>query len=478
MEKKFSFGLGLYSLAVLGLGNACGPSQSTFTAVQKVGAPKPVVDAKSGDQNGNAVKPKQPAPVIGIKDPVQPSQPAAGEKKLVTASEKFEVSASSPPSDFVFVVDGSRSMETLIGKIMDGFETINSADYPPDTKMAVMNMLSHKLDNPSEALAAESIWSLYSEDLAENNRTDFRSTFTLENVKLFLDAQPGYLKFINSASVAAYKQKADTLSYSYKYNVANSPTITEKLERLLRPGKTNSTYPLPVCQNAWFTPTETNEYSQRCLRAAMQINEIVHIESGLTAVHQMLKKNKAMPLFRDKAAVHFVFISDTHDPGDSGFANFTGYMEKLPKFADIESAARETSTPIRSVKLHGVVPFTADNCADNEYQRGLAKSPQVVEPQKIFGGSYLPQITASGGVAVDMCKSNIDYKSVVNQILSEAKKIPPFKLNAADVKNVVVKVNGMDYKEFQVVGGNSVEVNGLLSNTSYTIEIAYTHETM
>lgn len=463
MEKKFSFGLGLYSLAVLGLGNACGPSQSTFTAVQKLSAPKPLVDATSGDQNVNTVKPKQPA---------------AGEKKLVTASEKFEVSASTPPSDFVFVVDGSKSMAALIGKFMDGFEAIKISDYPPDTKMAVMNMVSHKLDDPSEALAAESLWSLYSKDMIADNRTNFSSSFTLDKVKLFLGAQPGYLKFINSDSVAEYRQNADRLIYSYESNVAGRPTISETLERLFRPGKTDATYPLQVCQNAWFTPTETNGNSQRCLRAAMQINEIVHIESGLTAVHQMLKKNKGKPLFRDNVAVHFVFISDTHDPGDSSFANFTGYMEKLPKFAHIEAAARETSTSVRSVKLHGVVPFTADNCTDNEYQRGLAKSPKVVEPQEIFGGSYLPQITASGGVAVDMCRSNIDYNSVVNQILSEAKKIPPFKLNAADVKNVVVKVNGMDYKEFQVVGGNSVEVNGLLSNTNYTIEISYAHETM
>jgi hypothetical protein len=275
-----------------------------------------------------------------------------------------------------------------------------------------------------------------------------------ERFRKLMNAEPGFLRFVSHASVQNYQRVSGENSFS------------------------SSTFNLftkyPLCNDEWFAPDERNSTSitsksKTCLGAAMQISGKNGIESGLTAVSQLLKKNSNMPLFRQGAGVHFVFISDTHDPGNGEFANFAEYVRQRPKFANIADAVKTNSKDVSVVKLHGVVPFSY--CAKSE---GFVTK----DKNEIYEKSYLPEIEASGGIAVDMCKDDIDYKAVVNQILNEAKKLPAFKLSANDVKNVVVKVNGKDYKDFQVIGGNAVEVNGLMSNQDYTIEVSYTHESM
>jgi hypothetical protein len=203
-----------------------------------------------------------------------------------------------------------------------------------------------------------------------------------------------------------------------------------------------------------------------CLGAAMQISLDWGVEAGLTSVFQLLKKNSNSnrALFRDGAGVHFVFISDTHDPGFPAVHARQDYIQQRPKFANIAAEVKANSRNISRVKLHGVLPFS--KCENNKLEGS------------IYEGSYLPEIAASGGVAVDMCSDSIDYRAVVNQILNEARKIPPFKLKGTGVKDVSVKLNNVDYKNFQVIDGHSVEINGLMENQNYTVEISYTREAM
>ena len=479
MEKKFSAALGVCFVAGLGLANACGENQAKFAAVQKLSVPKAVVTAAASDSNrsekaesGTGSADQSGQNVSKAPEAVAPNLPASGEKKFVAANESFTIQASAPPpSDFVFVVDSSRSMETLITRFMRGFEDIPSSGYPPNTKMAVMNMVSHKLDDPSEPLAVKSSFESMIRDMRNHDYwRNFVESMTQEKLKSVMNAEPGYLRFVNADSVSRYKQTALNTQLSSGNNTYSNQTLATVLDVSKR-------YPVPLCNAEWFTPTDTNGVQSspaRCLTAAMQISQVIGIESGLSAVHQMLKKNKGRTLFREKAAVHFVFISDTHDQGDSQFEGFENYLRSLPTYAQIAQAAKETLGEVSLVKLHGLVPFSADRstCPDNEHNR-------TEDVNGNFGGSYLPQIAASGGIAVDMCGGgNINYRAVVNQILNEARKIPPFKLQGTGVKDVSVKLNNVDYKNFQVIDGHSVEVNGLMENQNYTVEISYTREAM
>lgn len=347
-----------------------------------------------------------------------------------------------PPSDFVFVVDSSASMEALLESFINGFEAIPATAYPKDSRMAVMNMIAHKFDDPQTPLAAAMQLPV------------FQSVFpflTLSNLVNFINAEPGYLNFINAQRVAQFKAKS----------------VEKGLSDL-----TNSKFTqYDLCENAWFQPGQKNTSpatgkQKTCLGAAMQISSMVGVESGLLSVLQLLSKHKNnSPLFRKDAGVHFVFISDTHDPGNPNVPNLQDYMSKLPSFSALEKALKENSPETSFVKLHGIVPFTA--CEKSEWNQFKS------DTNGIYGGSYLPRIEASGGVAVDMCSQSVDYKAVVNHFFNETRKLPPFQLLTEKVQNVSVLVNGKPHSDFRVLENSSVEINGLIASQNYTIDINY-----
>jgi hypothetical protein len=366
-----------------------------------------------------------------------------GEIIVRNGLETFTVNAPPPPpSDFVFVVDSSGSMEPVIESFVKGFESVLPSAYPPNSRMAVMNMIAHELGNPAVPLAAKSHIPLFK---------SYVPYLTSTNIENFMNAEPGYLKLLNAASVANFKSVANT--------------------NLMSGFVTKSFISHTLCESEWFSPGEKNSDETACLRAAMQISGMIGVESGLMSVLQILKKN-SKPLFRQNAGVHFVFISDTHDPGNSNFAQFEEYLTKIPDFSAIDKAVRENSKQVSVVKLHGVVPFT--KCAKSEWQM-QKNTTGMDDPHGIYGGSYLAPIKASGGVAVDMCKNDVNYQSVVQQLLDEARKIPPFKLAAESVSNVSVKVNGEVHSNFKLIDNRFVEINGLITSKDYEIQVSYSY---
>lgn len=392
--------------------------------------------AYTASQKPNPTGPK--APVSGVETVEVLAPPTAPEfaDSIGGAVETFSLTAAPPPpSDFVFVVDSSGSMERVISAFVNGFESIPPSSYPTDSRMAVMNMIAHEIDNPEMPIAANAQLQ-FLKSLVGN------SSIILNNVQNFMNAEPGYLRFLTASSVANYKSAA----------------LANGLSSLIS-SKFNS---YPLCNSEWFLPGEMNSTKNKsCLGAAMQISGMVGIESGLMSVLQLMKKN-SQPIFRKNAGVHVVFISDTHDPGNSSFTGYQEYVRQLPSFNGLENAIRANSKDISFVKLHGVVPFT--QCKNSEHN---------LTNEGIFGGSYLAPIKASGGVAVDMCQDNVNYESVVNQLFDEARKVAPFQLKADNVSNVSVKVNGKNHPNFKVLDGRSVEVGGLVTSQDYSIQVSY-----
>jgi len=430
---------GLFVIAAFAVTHGCGQSKVAFTQTEKLIAPKTVVTISAKDNNAQASL-KKDAPIPNPTGPKEDQkidlEKLRGNIKLdEQITEKFSLMAAAPsPSDFVFVVDSSRSMEPLIEKFIRGFESIPLEKYPPNTRLAVMNMIGHKLDDSNTPLA----------------EYQFKPEFldlTLDRAMKIVKAEPGYLKFVNAAGVENFRSVVAQNGSISSYD--GSTHNAQKLE----------TYKL--CESEWFKPEEKNNdvlKPKSCLGAAMQISGFVGVETGLLSISQLMKKNIGKPgLFRDDASVHFVIISDTHDPGFTGLPESIKYKDNLPKFQEIDALVRVNSN-VKKVKLHGVVPFSA--CESSELK-------------EVHGLSYLPEIKASGGVAVDQCDENVKYDSVVNQILNEARK-SAFKLNVEAAKDVKVKVNGKDWTDFKLIGENSIELGGLLSSSSYEIEVSYT----
>ena len=94
-------------------------------------------------------------------------------------------------------------------------------------------------------------------------------------------------------------------------------------------------YPIQACSEEWFTPDATNGTGsgEKCLTAAVQLAPVCTVvEAGLVSLEHMLEKyNQAgKRLFRERAFVNLILVSDTHEPG----ATLLGSLE-LP----IECAA-------------------------------------------------------------------------------------------------------------------------------------------
>ncbi len=438
---------GLFVIAAFAVTHGCGQSKVAFTQTDKLIAPKPVVTVSAKDNNAQASL-KKDAPIQN------PSGPKDDQKRAIdkpdgaveqdeAVIEKFIVKAAeASPSDFVFVVDSSGSMEPLIEKFIDGFEAIPLDKYPPNSRMAVMNMIGHKLDDPETPLAEHQYINVLNPD-------------SVSDAMKIAKAEPGYLKFINTAGVEYFRQ-----------TVAQAGKIKTKNNVEIEPMQLNR---YRLCASEWFKPSDKNGDTvapKSCLGAAMQISGFVGTETGLLSIAQLIKKNLGKPsLFREGASVHFVLLSDTHDPGFDGLPDHEDYKRNRPKFEEIEALVKVNSN-VKQVKLHGIVPFGM------KLANGSLKACSLDEPN-IFEASYRPEIQASGGVEIDQCQRNINYEAVVNQILDQARKMT-FKLMAAASKNVTVKVNGKDWTDFKLIGENTIELGGLLSSSSYEIEVSYT----
>lgn len=209
-----------------------------------------------------------------------------------------------PPIDYLFIIDNSSSMELIIDKVNQGFNSLQEAGvFPPESLVAVMNTM----------IADDSDYSIPS---------PFVTTYT------GIAMEPGFLDFVDSAAIENYKTQVP--GYAGKW-------------------------PLDGCNTKWFQPQEKNANGDYCLEAATQSTfSSLGVEAGTHAFAQLLLKNAGQRLFRTNALLNVIFVSDTHDPG----LNSNELKEALPNYNALYNASIVNNT-LASLKFHALAPFTA-----------------------------------------------------------------------------------------------------------------------
>ena len=121
-----------------------------------------------------------------------------------------------------------------------------------------------------------------------------------------------------------------------------------------------STFRFAGCEDAWFEPWEENAQGVPCLVAHTQISRTpIRVEAGLSALQQFLQKQAGTSTFREGAAVHVIFVSDTHSPGLSGGPNRlmkTGLEVDPITYEDLRQLVdADTLQPVQSVARPALV---------------------------------------------------------------------------------------------------------------------------
>jgi len=206
------------------------------------------------------------------------------------------------PADFLFVMDNSVSMDTVLKPTLNGLLKLSSPDWPIDSMIGVITTMPSRLDD-------------YTRVHQDVDKVDYPGV---------IDKEPGFLSLVDDASIKDF--------------LAVSPT--------------NSSYKMRGC-SGWFKPGELNPDGAPCFAAHFQSPlHAVFVEAGLTAIKQFAEKNSSKAIFRPNAFVHLVIVSDANDPGGDS----KELLQIRPNFAAIKSAIYK-SNAIAGLKLHGIIPF-------------------------------------------------------------------------------------------------------------------------
>ena len=205
------------------------------------------------------------------------------------------------PIDYLFVLDNSPSMNSLINNVNQGFQSLLANDpFPRNSKIAVMNTM---IGDPN----------------------DFSLITPLDRRYAGMELEPGFLDFVDAASIKNYKD-----------NVAAGFT---------RP------WALDGCKEKWFSPGDKNENGDSCLTAATQFSGRASLEAGITAYEHLLLKHKDNKLFRKGALLNVIFVSDTHDPG----RNEPSLITNRKNYAQLNALTNQYQD-VRSLKFHAISP--------------------------------------------------------------------------------------------------------------------------
>lgn len=257
--------------------------------------------------------------------------------------------------DFLFVIDDSSSMKTIIDEVFAGFDALAAEGvFPSDARIGVMSTLP------------------------ANERIGQRVHPAAPN-KLWLKFEPGFGDLVSGERIARFREIAP-------------PDIAER-------------FSIDGC-DAWFAPDAVNAEGTPCLVAHTQ--ELlfgVNVEAGLTALGQRLAKGQ---LFRTGAAANVIFVSDTHDPGlPQKNAYFDLLVAERPTGEQLAvTAARQQVTS--SFRLHAIAP--ASQCGDEPWEGTIG--PSYFEAANATGGKTLDMCTATPEQYVDMVRAIVTEGSV------------------------------------------------------------------
>lgn len=258
-------------------------------------------------------------------------------------------------ADYLFVVDGSSSMQAVIDRVLDGIDALAAEGdaFPADARIAVLGTTpSHPRHRrrPHPATPGED-WLRY---------------------------DPAFGDLVDGERIERFRAEA--------------------------PPEWASRFATDGCE-AWFVPGDLNDDGVACLVAHTQsLLYPVHVEAGLTALGQRLAEPK--PLFRTGAAVNVIFVSDTHDPGLPPDRDaYEALVALRPTFADLEALAL-AQTELASFRVHAVAP--RDKCSGEPWTGDLA----YFDAADASGGATLDVCTATPDDYVAMVRRMVTEGAV------------------------------------------------------------------
>jgi hypothetical protein len=299
--------------------------------------------------------------------------------------------------DFLFVVDNSTSMGRIRDLVRSGLVGLYDDDpFPADARIAVMSTI------PADP-------------------ADFSRLHPRVNNRGGQEFEPGFLKLVDAKGIERFKKESPVIGENFRFS---------------------------GCEDAWFEPWEENEEGVPCMVAHTQISRTpVRVEAGLSAFQQFMQKQAGTSTFREGAAVHVIFVSDTHSPGLSGGQNRllkTGLEVDPITYSDLQQLV-DADNLVSSFKVHAIAPAT-----------------ECVEEWAYLGPRYYHVAEASGGQTLDICTAE-DYSSFIRDLVEDSGIVdtPIFELGRPMEQVHEVLLDGQSVA-FDVVGdGSAVRVKGL-----------------
>jgi hypothetical protein len=318
-------------------------------------------------------------------------------------------------ADFLFVLDNSISMGDDAARVSQGLAAISKETFPESTRIAVMTTMA--ASNPTAASLVV--------------HGDIKTTSDTINYGSCINREPGFLSFVDKASVDTFKSCAG-VPFQYAANYAKS-----------------------ACDSGWFQPFDTNSNGDRCFVAALQNSfHAVGCEPGLLALEQLLQRNTGKPIFRENAVVSVIFISDEQE-GCSSSATRGNILDAGGTAERLKSAILQNSK-VLSVKFNGIIP------------------PVGEVPTNTL--SYQAVINHLGGKAFNISNPFADYNSMIDQIIQDKvdNTASEFSIPATANKVTSVEVDGVVTKAFTFDAGRSkVTLQGLDPNKTVDIVIRF-----
>ena len=352
----------------------------------------------------------------------------ASQEEGRTEIETFQYRATEivPNVDFLFMIDDSCSMDSIINQLNSGFESLDQATYPSGTRMAASYM------SPAKVLA--------------NGNFDPQTAWLNTSEAPEVAASPGFLELVSGPRIANF--------------LSSFPEYVNQ-------------FPKQGC-SAWFGAGEKNAKGESCLRAATQTPSIcTQAEPGLTVLMQLLRKATARSekLFRSGSVVNIVMVSDTHDPGVSTFYGSSGAEAKAPDLQQVQAAVFGNSPDIRTLRLSGIVPLPA---AGHPILTGLkvvgdlpANGDSKLSGEEVHDYAYVPYIKATQGVG--MWAGNGDWRASAEELVQTTStwEAGTFRLkyHADAIQQILFDDVPLKNDEYRVLdGGHTIQITKDVSN--------------
>lgn len=309
------------------------------------------------------------------------------------------------PTDVLFVIDESVSMNQIANEVRNGFASLAKSAYPPNTRLAVTNMMPATLSAGSFQFAVP-----------------FKNTAEVAD-------QPGYLRLVSKNGLASFRAKHPSFA---------------------------SVMPIPGCANSWFGPEDKDESGIPCLIGAAQISQIATgVEAGVISLKHLIKKAQSQnaKLFRKDVNLTVIFVSDTHDPGANYYGK-PGAESAIPSYAGMKNLLYAYEPSLKGLKFNAIVPLPrASNAALSGVNvigaLPVTAAEEVVGAEETHGYSYLKFVAGSGGSAMHIAKNN--WGDAIAQMVKDigVLQVPVIKLGAIATQILEVKVNGVVLTEGQ-----------------------------